>query len=699
MKLSQAERETLRSVCDTLIPSIPDSSSFYLRKASDILVDQVLSDTVEGALQPANSRDFKRVLDIFDSRLFNLALGGRVVRFSDLGDEARQSYLASWRDSGLGLKRTAFQALKRLTCFLAYTATDSEGRNPNWSEIGYPGPSKDAPVPIAEGLRIRPMVLEAGAKLTCDVCIVGSGAGGGVIAESLASAGLDVLVIEQGAYDTSETFRQSELHMMQKLFQQSGTASTKDLSFVLLAGRGAGGGTTVNWNTCLKPPPRILREWEADFGLQGVSGPRFASHLDEVWSGIHVNHAESQRNQNNQVLWDGCRALGYKEGTDYDVIERNAVGCRQRCDYCTYGCIYSCKQSTAMTYLPAAHRKGARLVFDARVERVIVERGEANGVVGAQGAPGHERSFEVRSKAVVVACGGIETPALLLRSGIKDKNIGNYLRLDPTVAVGGVFEKTIAPWAGPPQTVSVWKFIDLDGTYHGFWVEAAPAHPGLFALSIPWVDGRQHKEFMRQYYARSSASIVLVRERSWGRVSIDKQGFPSVSYDLGSEDRGDSCPRHGGDGKDSRRCWRGPNLDDPQRPDISRERKTTHFVRPRPVLRVPAPGRNSLQPHDALQRTSHGLGQDERRPVDGTDCALRTAPHGQEPLRGRRLRLSNHSGRESNDNNHGHGPGNSGIRRNGAQGRPLESRTRCRSSGQRRRLKTVAEHETIWKLS
>ncbi len=500
-------------------------------------LDTLLAGVVENSLQPSSARDFRRVLSVFDSRLYNLMLSGRPVKFTRLDPESRERYLQSWRDSPLGLKRTAFQALKRLTLFLAYASMEDDRGNPNWSAIGYPGPGRDAPVPTPDSLTLNPLKVERDTKLSCDAVVVGSGAGGSVVADCLAGAGYDVLVVEQGPLESSETFKQNEMRMMQKLFQQSGTAATRDLSFVLLAGRGAGGGTTVNWNTCLRPPKRILAEWENDYGIAGLAGREFEAHLDEVWHRIKVNAAESQRNRNNGVLWEGCRSLGYREGTDYHVIERNAVGCQERCDYCTYGCIYAAKQSAALTYLPSAQSNGARFVFDARVERVVVEGGTARGVIALCHSGGKTFTLEVTSRVVVVASGGIETPALLLRSGVRDRNVGRYLRLDPTVAVGGIFDEPVDPWKGPPQTVAVWKFIDLDGTYHGFWVEAAPAHPGLFALSIPWSSGRRHKEFMQKYYARSSASIVLLRERSSGRVTIDRDGFPVVTYDLEKADR------------------------------------------------------------------------------------------------------------------------------------------------------------------
>jgi choline dehydrogenase-like flavoprotein len=537
LELTQAERAVLRSVCDTIFPALDDPSPFYRRSAANLSVDSMLADAIEHSLQPGNARDFHRVLSVFESPLYNLLLSGRPVKFSGLGPTAKEAYLKSWRDSSVALKRTAFQALKRLTLFLTYASVDAKGSNPNWEAIGYPGASHDNPVATPENLLLKPLSIDVDTKLTCDVAVVGSGAGGSVIAKEIAGAGYDVLVLEQGPYETSESFQQNEMRMMQKLFQQSGTAATKDLSFVLLAGRGAGGGTTVNWNTCLKPSQRVLSEWESEFGIRGTTGREFAGYLDEVWEEIGVNIGESQLNENNRVLWDGCRALGYKEGIDYHVIERNTKGCKERCDYCTYGCIYAAKQSTALTYLPTAQSQGARFVFNTRVERVDIEDGVAKGLVATCGSGGSTHRLEVGARVVVTACGGIETPALLLRSGVKDRNVGAYLRLDPTVAVGGIFNKPIQPWKGPPQTVAVWKFIDLDGTYHGFWVEAAPAHPGLFALSIPWVSGRQHKEFMAQYYARSSASIVLIRERSSGRVAIDSDGYPQVSYQLERADK------------------------------------------------------------------------------------------------------------------------------------------------------------------
>ncbi|MFI5404858.1 MAG: gluconate 2-dehydrogenase subunit 3 family protein, partial [Candidatus Gagatemarchaeaceae archaeon] len=139
MKLLPGEAEVLRNVCDTIFPSIDGGSPFLRRSASDMSVDLQFSEAIDTALQPGAASDLRRVLRVLDSRAYNLALTGRPVRFTSMNRGQRERYLQAWRDSPIGLKRTAFQALKRLTCFIAYAYSPPDGPNPNWADIGYPG--------------------------------------------------------------------------------------------------------------------------------------------------------------------------------------------------------------------------------------------------------------------------------------------------------------------------------------------------------------------------------------------------------------------------------------------------------------------------------------------------------------------------------------------------------------------------------
>jgi choline dehydrogenase-like flavoprotein len=540
-EFSLPEIETLRAVCDTIIPSIVvpgPSQTFYGRKASDLGVEKHILEVIRQQLGPRQTAQIHQLLRSFESPAVNLILDGRPGRFSRLSTGARSLYLGRWRDSRLSLKRSGFQTLKRLACFLYYAAPGPNGPNPNWVDIGYPGTLPEPPVAPPADTRIEPIVPTSDLELSADACVIGSGAGGSVAAAEIQRAGFSVVVLEAGELLASDTVDASEFSMTRRTFEGAGTLATDDVSFQLLAGHGGGGGTFVNWMTCLRPPSPVLQEWEEEFGIAGLTGPDFAHDVEQVWRALEVNDLESQRNPNNDALWRGAQALGYREGLDYQTIYRNAVGCRQRCDFCGYGCPYAAKRSTVLNYLPNAYRGGARFLFRTRADVIELAGGRVTGIRGRyEGPDGTVRDVRVKCRLAVAAGGAIHTPTLLQRSGLHARPIGRGLRLHPTTAVAGLFADDVRCWAGPPQTVAVTKFLDWQGSRHGFWIEAAPIHPGLFAAATPWRDGRTHKEWMLQRYRRSTTTIVLLRERSRGRVGVDSHGNPRIAYELTPADR------------------------------------------------------------------------------------------------------------------------------------------------------------------
>ncbi len=538
---SADERATLRVLCDTIVPrvpGVPDPDGLFGRSATDLAVDEDIVNIVGTYLSPDQRDDFHRLLRTVENPLLNLVLTGRPGRFSRLTPEARERYLLGWARSRLPVKRQGFHAIKRLTEFLFYAKLTDSARNPNWPALAYEGPddAERARHHHPEELRIVPFVPQRETTLATDVCVVGSGAGGGVIAATLAQAGFKVVVLEAGPYRTPDTFTQREADAYDTMFQGHGVLTTKDLAFGVLAGQTAGGSTTINWMIALKPPVWAREEWERDAGMEGMVGPAFEATIDEVWSRVHATQEESQVNPCNDVLRRGSQALGYTKGVDYDILYRNAKGCAQRCDFCFFGCIYNAKQSTLVTYLPDAYHAGARFLFDTKADRIVVEGGEARGVEATYRGEGQEIPVHVKAKQVVAAGSALQTPALLLRSGIRFPGVGFGLRFDPTTALFGEFPDPIRFWKGPMQTVVVTKFQDSDEAHHGPWLEVAPAHPGLTALALPWRGGRAHKELMA-ILARSANTIVLVRDWTEGRVTIDARGEPVFDYRLDMRDR------------------------------------------------------------------------------------------------------------------------------------------------------------------
>lgn len=538
--LGAEERRTLQILCDTLAPCLkvdPDPNGFYERRATDFGVDEDVVRIIETYVSPEQREDFRQLLRAVDSPLLNLLLCGRPVRFAAMQEELRERYLLGWAHSRLPIKRKGFHAIKRLVLFLYYAKTLSDGLNPNWPAIGYDPPPDEERAsyrhPIE--LRIEPIRPDRELTLEADVCIVGSGAGGSVIAAKLAEAGHRVVVLEAGAYRTADDFTQREAETYDTMFQGHGVLTTRNLAYGVLAGQAAGGSTTINWMTSLRPPKWAREEWERDAGMRGLTSPSFDAILDEIEGRLHVTTEESLINPCNDALRRGCDALGYRLGTDYEVIPRNARGCRGRCDFCFFGCIYSAKQSTLVTYLPDAYRAGAQFLFRTKADHVVIEGGEAKGVEAVYRADGQEIPVHVRARAVVAAGSALQTPALLLRSGVRFRGVGVGLRFDPTVAIFAEYSEPIRMWKGPMQTIVVRRFQDMDEGHHGPWIETAPSHPGLSALAIPWAGGKAHKDTMRRL-AYAASSIVLVRDVGEGVVTTDARGDPLIQYRLSARD-------------------------------------------------------------------------------------------------------------------------------------------------------------------
>ena len=179
------------------------------------------------------------------------------------------------------------------------------------------------------------------------------------------------------------------------------------------------------------------------------------------------------------------------------------------------------------TWLADAHAAGARLIVRTRVARVVLEGGAARGIVGRT-VEGHQ--LTVRSRAVVVACGAIHTPALLKRSGLQNPNIGRHLKLHPATAVFGVFDEELKPWEGVMQALYSDQNRDLDDGY-GVKYETAANHPHLFIAFSPWRGARDHFSLMAGL-PNTVPVGVLLRDRDGGEVRVGRDGEPVVRYAL-----------------------------------------------------------------------------------------------------------------------------------------------------------------------
>ena len=326
-----------------------------------------------------------------------------------------------------------------------------------------------------------------------DVVVVGSGAGGGVVAGELADSGRNVLLLELGPHRTAADFTRWEAKAAHDLWWPIRFAlidGGAGGAVGLVAGRCVGGSTTINTKVALRAHANDYAKWYAASGLAGSGGSPFAaSDLDP-----HYDRVEKRLGVRERTDWPksvhtvepGFRALG----SELESVRSYTDTSCMKCGSCLQGCPTNAGKSTLNTYIHDAWAAGRlELRADSRVERVVIENGEATGVeyVDRDGA-----LRCVDAGAVVVAAGTLNTPQLLMRSGLPDspstRLVGRNLGFHPARLVYGLFDEPQDAHMVYPITAHAMNHQhDEDG---GFVVEATTIQDPIgFATTLEDEDG------------------------------------------------------------------------------------------------------------------------------------------------------------------------------------------------------------------
>jgi choline dehydrogenase-like flavoprotein len=363
-------------------------------------------------------------------------------------------------------------------------------------------------------------------QLDCDILIVGTGAAGGTLAGTLAElTGKRIVLLERGAHYTRSFFNQREWDM-RVLYAEAGQRTTSDGALPVRGGECVGGGTTINVALCFDPIREVWERWRNEHGLTGfsfdagahdygVARLNMASALSQVRERCHVVTPEpAQINCNNALFARGCAATGVR-ARPFQLNMRGCVGC----GFCSAGCAYDAKRGTLVTYVADALAKHTQLVHHADVERIeFAERAGRRVAVGAiarvrDTQPGSEPNsvpagpLRVNARLVIVACGAIETPCLLARSGHPDPDdvIGTGLILHPSLPVIGLMEQEVAGHRGIEGSMYSDHFL----AEHGFYLECLFGHPLYGSALLPGF-GIEHFELMLAYRRLAGFGVMLI---------------------------------------------------------------------------------------------------------------------------------------------------------------------------------------------
>jgi len=371
------------------------------------------------------------------------------------------------------------------------------------------------------------------ATLDCDLVVVGTGAGGAMVAREAARAGLKVIALEEGGHLGPRDFTQREDEMLPLLFQDGGGRTTDDGAITVLQGRGVGGSTVHNTNLCKRAPAPVLDGWKLD----GWRASELSPHYEVVERDLSVAPIEASRvNRNNAILRRGVEKLGWKGG----ILSHNRRGCVGS-GFCELGCSFDAKENALKVLIPAAVDAGARVIAECRAERVVIKHGRA---VAVQARALDERgragaTVTVRARAICLAGSAVGSAALALASGLPDPSgrAGRGLRLHPGAAVAGVFDEIIEGWNGIPQSwecTEKLRYDDAPDNDDRTWIITAFAHPIGLASSLPGF-GPAHMKLMR-LYPRIAVLAAMLHDRSEGSVTVSG-GRPVVKYALDDGDQ------------------------------------------------------------------------------------------------------------------------------------------------------------------
>ncbi len=457
---------------------------------------------------------------------------------SELDPESRRRFLERHfqrlqHQSKLRFLKNLKQIMIRICLQLTYAGYYGDERS--YDSVGYKPFTKR---PVYATLKIEepgehPLEVErpeqiGSREIETEICIVGSGAGGSILAYELAKEGHDVLVLERGEYVEPREFNESEIDMISRLYADGLMQQTEDWRFTILQGNCVGGSTTVNNAVCFHPPDRVLDRWNDASGHNaGIDRGDLASSIAAVEAFLDIQPQPADiLNKSAGKYVQGAKNLRLvPDQLDVDVVKANIAGCYGS-GYCNIGCRWGKKLSMLERTLPRAQRDGkgqVRILAECEVERIFALSGRPKHVTGIRAKFPDGRAVEIKADKFVLSAGAIASSYLLLQSGIaRDLPVGEGFSANMGAPLTAEFEEPVNAYEG--LQISHYGIPEKGGFVFETWFNP----PVSQALNLPgWFE--EHAETMTRY-DHLMAVGVLVGTASNGRVKRALTGGPGVSF-------------------------------------------------------------------------------------------------------------------------------------------------------------------------
>jgi choline dehydrogenase-like flavoprotein len=344
-----------------------------------------------------------------------------------------------------------------------------------------------------------------------DVLVIGSGAGGAVTAATLARAGRSVTVVEEGPWvdpDATEPFSLAE--MVAKYRHGGSCAALGRPAIAYAEGRCVGGSTEINSGLYHRLPGDLADEWRRVYRIDEFGADVLERYSGRIEDELAVSRLPGAPPMSSAVLERGAAKLGW-QAVEFSRVFRYEPSGR------------AVKQTMARTLLPRAMDAGADIIADCRVSKLLRSGDHIVGALCERQRPdGSPEELVIRADQVFVCAGATQTPALLHRSGIRH-NIGNGLKMHPTVKIAARFDHPIDHGEVPMHRVT--EFAP------GLTIGGSASRRGHVALAL--ADSGSDYAAALADWERVAVYYAAIRSEGHGRVvGIPGLRAPLVTYNL-----------------------------------------------------------------------------------------------------------------------------------------------------------------------
>jgi len=356
--------------------------------------------------------------------------------------------------------------------------------------------------------------------INCEILIVGSGAGGSAVAETLVKEGHDVLMIEEGPYANQNKKIESSIESFTTQWRSGGLNAAIGKPIISYAeGRCVGGGTEINSAIIQRPPEELITKWQKDYCIDNFNVNEINNYLDKVLTRLNASYTIPPLGKPSEILKIAGEKLNWKT----QELMRAQKG-NSEINPFSSGEKNNGKQSMSVSLISESIDKGMRLIPNCKLVKINTKNRKAINVKALINNGRSKEFLNIKAKHYFLSCGAIYTP-LLLRSNKLSKNAGNTLQIHPTIKVIAKFKQEIDAHKSHVPLYAITQFMP------NIRIGGSNFTPGIFGMSLA-EDWENRKDFIAEYN-KYGIYYAMVRGTGIGKVrSTPLFNEPLVSYKL-----------------------------------------------------------------------------------------------------------------------------------------------------------------------